>query len=51
MDVYGHLFPAEDEVIAERLHERRIRLSSLGTRTTGWLRYLHDTSCGVRKQR
>ena len=25
MDVYGHMFPAEDEVIAERLHERRLR--------------------------
>jgi hypothetical protein len=33
MDVYGHLFPAEDEVIAERLHERRIRALTDKSRT------------------
>jgi hypothetical protein len=41
MDVYGHLFPAEDEVIAERLHERRIRAltDKIGqTRSDRWSR-------------
>jgi integrase len=33
MDVYGHLFPAEDEAIADRLHERRVRALADNTRT------------------
>jgi len=33
MDVYGHLFPAEDEAIADKLHERRVRALADNTRT------------------
>ena len=33
MDVYGYLFPAEDEMIAERLHERRLRAFADKSRT------------------
>lgn len=33
MDVYGHLFPADDEALAERLHERRLRALADNTRT------------------
>lgn len=33
MDVYGHLFPADDEALAERLHDRRLRALADNTRT------------------
>lgn len=33
MDTYGHLFPAEDGAIADRLHERRLRALADNTRT------------------
>ena len=33
MDTYGHLFPAEDDVIADRLHERRTRALADNRRT------------------
>ncbi|MDP8959671.1 MAG: tyrosine-type recombinase/integrase [Actinomycetota bacterium] len=50
-DVYGHLFEGRDQETAEALQEVRLRLSSPGTRTTHWLRYLHDTPPRVRRPR
>ena len=45
----GHI---ADQIVARLAADGRLaQLSSPGTRTTLWFRYLHDTPCGVRKRR
>jgi integrase len=44
LDTHAGLFEDDLESLADRLDERIAAMSSLGTRTTRWLRLLHDTS-------